>query len=64
MYEERICEIEHGSFTPLVFSCSGSMGPLTTIVYKQLANLISERSSQDYRLTLYWLRCKLNFLPV
>ena len=34
MYEERIREIEHGSFTPLVFSCSGGMGPLVTIVYK------------------------------
>ena len=27
-YEERIREIEHGSFTPLVFLCSGGMGPL------------------------------------
>ena len=32
MYEEHIGEIEHGSFTPLVFSCSGGMGPLATIV--------------------------------
>ena len=48
MYEERIREIEHGSFTPLVFSCSGGMGPLATIVYKRLASLISEKSSQTY----------------
>ena len=54
MYEERIREIEHGSFTPLVFSCSGGMGPLATIVYKRLASLISEKSSQSYSLTLYW----------
>ena len=45
MHEERIREIEHGSLTPLVFSCSGGMGPLVTIVYKRLAILISERSS-------------------
>ena len=25
-YEERIREVEHGSFTPLVFSSSGGMG--------------------------------------
>ena len=62
MYEERIREIEHGSFTPLVFSCSGDMGPLVaTIVYKRLASLISEKSSQTYSMTLYWLRCKLSF---
>ena len=60
-YEERIQEIEHGSFTPLVFSCSGDMGPLATIVYKRLASLISEKSSQTYSMTLYWLRCKLSF---
>ena len=61
LYEERIREIEHGSFTPLVFSCSGGMGPLATIVYRRLASLISEKSSQSYSMTLYWLRCKLSF---
>ena len=61
MYEERIQQIEHGSFTPLVFSCSGGIGPLATIVYKRLASLISEKSSQTYSMTLYWLRCKLSF---
>ena len=61
MYEERIWEIEHGSFTPLVFSCSGGMGPLATIVYRRLASLISKKSSQTYSMTLYWLRCKLSF---
>ena len=60
-YEERIREIEHGSFTPLVFSCSGGMGPLATVVYKRIASLISERSNQSYSMTLYWLRCKLSF---
>ena len=53
MYEERIREIEHGSFTHLVFSCSGGMGPLATIVYRHLASLISEKSSQIYSMTLY-----------
>ena len=37
------------------------MGPLATVVYKCIASLISERSSQSYSLTLYWLRCKLSF---
>ena len=40
-YAEHIRKIEHGSFTPLVFSCSGGMGPLATIVYKCLASLVS-----------------------
>ncbi|XP_065893485.1 uncharacterized protein [Dysidea avara] len=33
-YEERIREVEHGSFLPLIFSCTGGMGPLATVVYK------------------------------
>ena len=47
MYEERVREVEHGSFkfTPLDFSCSGGIGPLANIVYKHLANLISEKSN-------------------
>ena len=32
MYEDRIREVEYGSFTPLIFSCSGGMGPLATII--------------------------------
>ena len=27
----------------------------------RLASLISEKSSQTYSMTLYWLRCKLSF---
>jgi hypothetical protein len=36
MYDQRIREVEHGSFTPLVFSACGGMGPSTTIAYKRL----------------------------
>ena len=61
-YEERIREIKHCSFIPLVFSCSGSMGPLATFVYKRIASLISEKSNQSYSMTWYCLRCKLSFL--
>ena len=55
----RTCsgDIEHGSFTPLVLSCSGSMEALATIVYKCFTSLISDESSQTHIMTLYWLRC-------
>ena len=36
-YEQRIREIEHGSFTPLVMSATGGMGNAATICYKRLA---------------------------
>ena len=43
-YEERIHEVEHGTFSPLVFSCTGDMGPLATAVYKRIATQLSEKS--------------------
>ena len=60
-YEERVREVEHGSFSPLVFSTSGGMGPIATVVYKRIATLIAERRDQPYSRTLFWVRCKLSF---
>ena len=36
-------EIEHGSFSLLVFSTTGGMGTIATVVYKQLASVILEK---------------------
>ena len=60
-YEQRIREVEHGSFTPLVFSASGGMAPAATITFKRLASLIAEKQQQDYNKTIAWIRCLLSF---
>ena len=36
-YEERVCNIERGTFAPLVFSAASGMGPITTTIYRCLA---------------------------
>ena len=51
-YEERIREVEHGSFTPLVFSSSGGMGKASTTTY---AHLLSEKWSTPYLVVMGWL---------
>ena len=33
-YEERVCNVKHGTFTPLVFSAAGGMGPIATTFYR------------------------------
>ena len=33
-YEQRVLEVEHGSFTPLVLSATGGMAPLATPFYR------------------------------
>ena len=37
-YDQRIREVEHGTFTPLVFSCTGSMGRAAVTTYIQEAS--------------------------
>ena len=60
-YEERIREVEHASFAPLVMSCTGGMGTIATSFYKRLASLISEKRDVPYSQLLHLLRCKLEF---
>ena len=60
-YEERVREIEHGSFSPLVFSAAGGMGTIATTVYARIASLMAEKQGRPYSSTLHWLRCRLNF---
>ena len=60
-YDERVREVEHGSFSPLVFSTTGGMGTAATVVYKRLASLVSEKQDKPYSRTMHWLRCRLSF---
>ena len=60
-YEQRIREIEHSSFTPLIFSLTGGLGPAATIFYKRLASLLAIKWDQNYSATMGWLRCRLSF---
>ena len=60
-YEQRIIDVEHGSFTPLVLPATGGMGQAATVAYKRMASLLAEKRGQPYCKTMGWLRCVLNF---
>ena len=60
-YEKRIREIEHASFTPLVFSANGSMASGATVFYKCLAALLAQKWDNPYSAIMSWLRCRLVF---
>ena len=60
-YEQRVREVEHGSFIPLVFSLTGGMGNSASVCYKRLASLISAKRDTSYSSTLAWIRCSLSF---
>ena len=55
-YNERILQVEHGSFTPLVMSATGGMGRESRKFYARLAEKLSEKRKQNYSLTASWLR--------
>ena len=62
-YQQRVQDIEHSSFTPLVLSVTGGMGVEATTFYKRLAELLSQKWDSPYSKTLHvcWLRCRLSF---
>ena len=60
-YEERIVNVDHGSFCPLVFSTSGAVGPLCGTFLKRLAGLVADQSSIAYSEAMAWLRCRFSY---
>ena len=60
-YEQRVREVEHSSFTPLVLAATGGFGYEGTSFYKRLASLLSQKWEAPYSTTLCWLRCRLAF---
>ena len=61
VYEQRVREVEHSSFTPLVLSATGGMGNEATTFFKCLASLLAEKWDSHYSSTLSWLKCRLSF---
>ena len=60
-YNQRIIEIEHGTFTPLIFSCSGGSGIEANKCLKQLAHLICVKKKDEYSNTINFIRRRISF---
>ncbi|KAG0716297.1 hypothetical protein GWK47_010004 [Chionoecetes opilio] len=45
-YGDRILQVDHGTFTPLVFTTSGGMAPKARSFYSRLADLMSVKKHQ------------------
>ena len=56
VYEEHVIQIEHGSFTLLVFSACGGMGPTAQVVYNLLAGKLAEKRGASYQRIVSWIR--------
>ena len=60
-YGQRIREIEHASFTPVVMLATGGLAHEATYVYKHLASLLSHKLGDEYSIAMGWLWCSLSF---
>ena len=60
-YGQRVIEIEHGSFTPLVFSANGGCGREADHFISVLAEKLGEKQNTSYSETVTWLRAKISF---
>ena len=60
-YEQRVREVERGSFTPLVFSALGGVSRATELTYKRLSSLLATKKDQYYNIVIALIRCRLSF---
>ena len=60
-YNDRIIQVEHATFTPLVFSTSGGESPECKKYHQHLATLISIKRRENYADTVAYICRKLRF---
>ena len=58
-YNSRVIEVEHGKFTPLVFSTTGGMSKECTFFMKKLSEKLSHKTNQKYSDTLSFVRIRI-----
>ena len=63
-YNQRIIDIEHGTFTPLIFTTSGAMGHECHKFHKALAEKISQKKDEEYNKVIQYMRVNISFLVV
>ena len=57
----KVLEIDHGSFTPLVFSICGGMGRECSMFYNKLVKKIAEKRELHQSIVTNWIRTKISF---
>ena len=61
MYNDRILNVEKATFSPLVFTTTGGMGPECARMNKRIAELISEKKGEKYGQVMQYIRTRLRF---
>ena len=59
-YGDRIRQIEHASFNPLVFTCFGGMAWECQMFNKRLSELLAEKRNTNLSLVTSWVRTRFS----
>ena len=60
-YNQRVLDVEMGTFTPLMFGTNGGMGVDCQNFLRTLANKLSIKNNESYASSITWLRIQLSF---
>ena len=60
-YNQRIIQVEHGSFTPLMFSCFGGMSRGCSRFFSHTAESLTNRRKEPKSKISAWIKARLNF---
>ena len=61
LYNDRVINTERGTFTPLVFSTTGGMGPECVRMNKRIAELMAAKTGEAYSHVMRHVRTRLRF---
>ena len=61
-YNRRIMNIEHGTFTLLIFSVSSVLGKEYSMFHKHMAEKTAKKFNESYEKVITVIRCKLSFI--
>ena len=60
-HQQRMLDVEMGSFIPLVFGTNGGMGVECQMVFRHLTEELSKKDGEPYAAVITWLRTRLSF---
>ena len=60
-YKERVLNVERGSFTPIIFSTTGGVGPEANRHHKRIAQLMEMKRKGEYSQIIQYIRTRLRF---
>ena len=60
-YNARVMEVEKGTFTPVVFSCSGGASPEASKLLKAIATKLADKRKEPYSTSISFVRRRISF---